>query len=489
MPVDTSIYAQQQTFDPITRINNLLGVQQNALALKAAKQQFQSREALGEAYGQAIDPESGDIDTNKLISSVGRDPRLAWQAESIVQNVLARQKAQADVQKQRLEIAMQSNQAMNGLIANLANKQNVSDEDIQGTLSDAVQRGYITPSQAAQQLKTVPQDPAARKDWLRGHLLENMQAGERMAALYGQVQMVNTGQQQIPIAVSPMTGTRQVGPAFQNQAGPESLLPYQGMTQAQRADVALRGAQPITLPTPEGGQQVVTTGALAGTGGVGQTPGGIVPIAQGPSPGQVKAQEVAGEGSAKALQTLRDQAAQSGEQLFVLNQASRALDAGVKTGVGRDTINNTVNFLNANLGLSIDPEGVKNFEELKKYLVQNAIRESGSMGAGTDSKLAAAFSGNPNTSLSTLTNKEILEANKGLLKYRQAMAIAAQQSGIPPDQFSSWQTQFVKNTPVEAFVWSGMSEKQRRAYADKLTDKQRDTFKQSLQWAQQNGLY
>ena len=80
-------------------------------------------------------------------------------------------------------------------------------------------------------------------------------------------------------------------------------------------------------------------------------------------------------------------------------------------------------------------EGVSNYEQAKKYLVQ-AARSSGT--TGTNDQLAAAFEANPNVKMSGATIENVVKSNIALRKMQHAQTILFGQQGLNPSEYSSW---------------------------------------------------
>lgn len=80
-------------------------------------------------------------------------------------------------------------------------------------------------------------------------------------------------------------------------------------------------------------------------------------------------------------------------------------------------------------------DGVSNYEQAKKYLVQ-AARSNGA--TGTNDQLAAAFEANPNVKMSGATIENVVKSNIALRKMQHAQTLLFDQQGLKPADYSKW---------------------------------------------------
>ena len=68
-------------------INQNLNIQKNRVELEKIQQSLLSNKAVSEAMIQSINPDTNEIDQNKLLSLLARDPRAAYNLPEIANKV------------------------------------------------------------------------------------------------------------------------------------------------------------------------------------------------------------------------------------------------------------------------------------------------------------------------------------------------------------------------------------------------------------------
>ena len=216
-------------------------------------------------------------------------------------------------------------------------------------------------------------------------------------------------------------------------------------------------------------------------------------LPKGPALGAPEAAGVEGRQSAEALGSLRESAGTAPQRIFQLEQAAHALsNPKVETGPGSETVNTIKAFMQNYGGKYLtDPEAIKDYESARKYLTQYAIGQAGSLGQGTDSKLAAAFTGNPNTSMTKLAAQDLIKSAVGLERMQQAIALSWEGSGQPPESFNKWRVGFVKDLDPRVFVFDKLPEDKRQSLiADvaKMSKPEQEKFAKSYNLAVNAGI-
>lgn len=483
MPVDTSFYPKPnpqganplQTLGSVAQTANMLN--QNSLF----QQQFQSNVAAGQAARAAIDPQTGQLDTAKFANALANSP-AAYQTPQFLQQAQQMQAGQIGIDKDRLDKLKDSLGITNNVLTSLLSKKNpdgslaATKQDAIGSISTLLNSGAFgdpnsqeARAQAVQLAISAPDNPQGLQQWLTEHMIQNLDSQAKIQALYGNPQFVNTGQQQIPVTASPLGGVHQIGAPIQNELPPSTLTVIPGSN--QQAYVGATGGAPGAAPA-------LGTGRYPGAPAAAQaapaaSPGGMVPAAA--PPGFNAAADVTARGSAQELADLRTDVQGSGARIFQLNKALSGL-SNSPTGPGTQSVNDVKSFLLAQspdwlkkIGLSPDANEIKNYDEANKYLTAFASSQAGAMGAGTDSKLATALSANASTHISNLAAKDVVKANIGLERMKQAQAAAWDSSPDAgnPQTFGSWATQWNNGADPRAFVVDLMSPKER---ADMIKD-------------------
>jgi len=383
----------------------------------------------------------------------------------------------------------------------LAADPNLSVQTIQQQGARLVDLGLIAPEQLAVELKAIP--PGATPDQLRqmmgNYALRALDAGARFSAQYGTPSMVQTGQTQQPVTVSPLTGIRPIGAPIQNTLSPQDLAtpatigttsagqPITGTT-GQLLEKA--GVNPMTaLPMAPQGGNALMGGAPAEGGGnalMPQIPAGPGVVTQLPA-GDIAAMEAAGAAGGADLAAARQREATFQQDTVPLEKAITALEAlgTAGTGPGTEQINEIKSFLTS-MGIpGVDVESIKNFDEARKYLVQYAQTVGDT---GTNDKLAASFAGNPSIGISNAAAVDVAKTALALRKLQNAQLMAFEASGAPPSQYSAFASQFNAQQDPRAYGMDMMSPDARAKLIEGLKGDEKTRFVQSLRTAIGLGL-
>lgn len=472
MPVDTSMYGHQpKPINPLEMMNsaastaNLMG--QNRL--------LQAQIGLGKHYSGAVDPHTGAVDTNKLLSSVSSDPMTAPATGDAVKlsnelnqpmqtydasgrgSYITRQELQRKLNLPQMSQAQIDNthtrfDSMESAATSLIQKPDLSLKDIVSATGNLVAEGHITPQEAATEFANMPSGPNGgppTQEQLRQSLAEKLQKINSTKATY-----------------SAVYGGKSPPPDQQtDQQQP-------GQQQPQESD-----QQPSPPPQQAPDQQRQE-------------------VLSAPPPGVVEAAATTAQGAAKALNDLHDQVGGSASRLFVLKKALTGLQ-GTPTGPGTETTNDIKSFLLAQAPdmlkqhlPGVDINEIKSRDEADKYLTQYAIGQASSLGAGTDSKLATTLTGNASTHISNLAAQDVVKANIGLERMQQAQAQAFDQSGVPPQDFNKWRTQWNKEIDPRVFIVDQLSPDQQAKMLKSLKPGTNEykNFEKHYNWAVQSGF-
>lgn len=383
----------------------------------------------------------------------------------------------------------------------LAADPNLSLQTIQQQGQRLVDLGLIAPEQLATELKAIP--PGTSPDQLRSmmgnYALRALDAGARFTAQYGTPSMVQTGQSQQPVTVSPLTGIHPIGAPIQNTLSPQDLAtpatigttqqgqPITGTT-GQLLEKA--GVNPLTaLPMAPQGGNALMPGAPAQGGGnalMPQIPAGPGVVTQLPA-GDIAAMEATGAAAGADLAAARQREATFQQDTVPLVKAITALEALGTTGTGPGTeqINEIKSFL-ASMGVpAVDLESVKNFDEARKYLVQYAQTVGDT---GTNDKLAASFAGNPSIGISNAAAVDVAKTALSLRKLQNAQLMAFEASGAPASQYSQFASQFNAQQDPRAYGMDMMTPEARATLIGGLKGDEKSRFVQSLRTAIGLGL-
>lgn len=508
MPVDTSIYANAAPapVNPLAVAGQVAGIQNAQNQNRLFNQEFAARKAVGQAYQGALDPATGQIDVNKLVAGVANNPAAAFKAGEVGAQALEQQRGQTALSKEQLDNANTHFQTLADRFGSLAANPNLSYKDFIQTGGDLIAQGMSRPQDVTGVLGNLPPNatPQQLQAFAKQLQLQALHGSERVQAMYGSPMLINNGAGQQAVSVSPMMGTTTpLSPQIANELSPgERAARIPTFVNGQPGSVpqsaitdpygnALIGQQPAgNNPLGSGRYPGQSTPAASGASSAGG-PAGFVP--SGPKMGEGAAADVTATGSAKSLQALHDDVGNSGTRIAQLQTALGALQ-NARTGAGSDSIQAAKSFLmtlspETAKGLGVDPERVNNYDEANKYLTAYAMNQAGALGEGTDTKLATALTANASTHISNLAAQDVVKANIGLERMKQAQALAFDASGQSPSQFSKWQTTWNKTVDPRAFVADQMTPEQYSKVISTLTTPQaKANFAKSLRNGIKAGL-
>jgi hypothetical protein len=226
-------------------------------------------------------------------------------------------------------------------------------------------------------------------------------------------------------------------------------------------------------------------------------------VTTGAAPGVIEAQGAVGGQSGKDYATDLTRAKNYQTDLYPMNKVLEILkEEGPQAfGPGTPALNSVKSAIATWLP-NVDQktiDGVSNFEQAKKYLVQ-AARTAGN--TGTNDQLAAAFEANPNVTMNGATIDNVVKSNIALRKMQHAQTLLFGQQNLPASEYSQW---IAKNQNVldpRAFGFDMMTpeaktklmdgiatkDKSGNFIAKKGKEKEFNKFEQSLSFANDAGL-
>lgn len=451
--INTSIYNIPQN-NALSQFGQMASGMNAMMQNRIMQEQFRTNMATGDAYRQALDPNTGQIDPRKLAMGVANSP-AAYNLPQVMQQVQQQRQAAVGLETSEYELANKRLGTMRSTLGSLLANPNVSGKDVIAASTGLVSQGLATPKMVADAIATMPSDPKGLKVWLTDHMVNTMGAQEKLNAAYGTPQMqagvdAQGRPMQMPISVSPITGVNQL-PV---NAGNAQMPGAPGMPQGGGVPVAQNA---------QGAQGIIT----------------------GLAPGE----QAAMDKSAAAFSALQDRVGGSAQRVFQLNQALTGLQ-GANTGPGtefRNTLQSYILALPGGVGQSmVDEKGVVNYDKAMKYLMQNATAAAGAM--GSDAKLASALSGNASTKISNLAAQDVVKASMALERVEQAQADVFARSGALPGEFSKWAVQWNKNVDPRAFALDMMDVKDRAKLIGELKGAERQKFIDSVKLAIGTGV-
>src|SRR5665213_2865119 len=158
MPIDTSMYANIAPIDPLGQVDKFANASAAITGARSAQFDLAGRMALGRHIQDAIDPGTGQVDTNKLAAGLKSDPNAAGGAATGTDLGLAQRQAQLGIAGAGINLNQQNFTNLSGLwAARLAQgKGPIDPQDLQNDVIDATIQGRITPDFAKSVLRTIP---------------------------------------------------------------------------------------------------------------------------------------------------------------------------------------------------------------------------------------------------------------------------------------------------------------------------------------------
>ncbi len=491
--IDTSSYPKFQQTSPLDTVGKVMNLQNTMNQNRLFQQEFQSKLGLSRIYKEAIKPD-GTLDFEKLRTLQASDPSVSYGLPEAYKGSQEAQQRNIGIDTSQIENYQKHLAATGQSLAQFMEPGKTGSELLQ-TMSQLHSAGILTTPMFVQTLQEVPKDKEGNiidskiPEWARMMAARNLDAVQRLNAYAPAPTMQDLpGGGKAPFSMSAFGGVHQVGDTIQPAASPTQTYKdpntgeehYVGNAQGNNPyEAAYRASQGGgASPQPQG---------IAPGGNIGGLTSKLSPAAEA-------ALTETGGASARAYAALKNEAAGAATQVFQLNQALTGLQ-GAPTGPGTETVNSVKSFL-----LAQSPDALKRFlpgvnvEEIKdrdkadKYLTAFASGQAGSFSPNTNEKLATALSANASTHISNLAAQDVVKANIGLVKMKQAQAIAFQNSGMSPEKFSDWAVKWNRDTDPRAFIADQMSKKDRTDMINKMKPSEKTAFLNSVQSAIATGL-
>ena len=428
-----SLYPQPQTPQP----GLMTGDPSHLIGMFGQMQQIQGRQAMGEAWRNALQPD-GSIDHATLMRGAANAGVMAPDAVTAAQSQL-----QQRIQNQASQFELQANQNkfVMDSIGTLADKPNVTDEDLRNFVVRTARNTGIPSGMLNSWMRSLPSDPAGRKQALV--TLRNMAMGSAAAS------------------------TPDEGAPDQTTGAPVSVT--RGQAGYQRAGVA-GGA-------PGAGAPVATRPGIVGL------PPGFKESATGLAAG--------GVAGANALMAANDSSMSRKGMLGNLEEDLNHFTAGPSadwTKVAKAWVNRNVPMPSH---WQFDPKSIASQEQFAKQAAQLAQAQFQSIGGtGTDSQFNSAFATSPNETLSQLGNKGIIRLLKGNEDAIQAKSRAWQNwlsGGNGPQTYPQFNQQFNDKFDPRVFQFKYIPQKERQEYINRMDPADRQRFWADLTYAHKVG--
>lgn len=517
MPVDTSIYANAvpQQPNPFALMGQVAQTQSAMNQNRLFGQEFAARQAVGQAYSNALDPSTGQVDVNKLVAGVASNPAAAFKAGEVGQQALQQQQGQTNLDASKVDLYNKHIDTVAQQLGPLMQKGaqgSLSLDDVYKTIGNLVSdpNSQITAQNIGPFLRQIPQGangapPTSDQlnQFVTGLALRNENGRAQIAAIKGSPMVINNGSGQQVVAPSPLMGTTTaISPVIPNQLSPgenaariPTFIGGQPGTAPQSSLVdptghAL-GAQPAASGvSPLGTGRYPGQGTPAASGVAPAGPAGFV--ASGPKLGAAPAADVTATASANQGVNLQQTADSVPQRKALLGNLESAMN-NFTTGPGADWTKVGKAFTNrfSPFGNVFDPKSIASQEEFAKQATQLAQSQFQALGGtGTDAKLDSAMHTSPNDALTPLGNKGIismLKGNEDAINVKNREWQSYLKNGGSPADYGAFSAHFNTQFDPRVFQSVYMNPGQRQDLLKGLDPSEKSQFQQSYNYAVSRG--
>lgn len=191
-----------------------------------------------------------------------------------------------------------------------------------------------------------------------------------------------------------------------------------------------------------------------------------------------------------------DAAGKYGQRINPLRQAIPILEKMRETDIGPTSERwNDIKSMAITLGAGslagIDPEKIKDYNELKKYFNQYAAQVGATLGPKTNDGLATAVTSNPNITMDRLSALDLTKVALGIERMQQAGVLVfndlVNRGELAPGDFHKFMTQWGTRQDPRAFVYDLMDAKAQEKIK-KLPSEERAKVTAGMRIAKQYGL-
>jgi len=425
-----------------------------------------------------------EVDTSIYNNAVAENPLdMAGKVIDYRNKLLANQQGQQQVQQNQIKLATERFANINNAASGLLQDPDLGKKDVTGKLWDVLGRltkGDAMSAQHAVQFMNqfpsgnTPQALAQQRQAIQAVHAQTLDAWQKGQAYLGQTEGISTGggtkfigapafggtpqdRGFIPNTLQP--STQQVNPDLsQSYVGGAGNPPIQGPSMPAVNGAPARAVVPST-PRVVGDQEAINRG-LYPAPRIAQA----APIKAAPAPGEAEALQ----GSAHAYTDAMAAAGKYAQRVNPLRQAIPLLEGMKETDIGPSSdrwndIKSTAQTLGAGTLAGIDPEKIKNYNELKKYFSQYTSQAAATLGPKTNDGLATAVTSNPNIHMDKLSATDLSKMALGAERMQQAGASEFDQlvrSGqAKPGDFNHFMLDWSTQQDPRAFVYDIMDKK------------------------------
>jgi hypothetical protein len=445
-----------------------------------------------EAQGQYLDLAS-KVNQNRL------------QQQAIQSNSIGVDNAQVDLMMKRLGI-------LKSTISSYLGDPGIGREDLTKKISsgvvDLVKQGILSPAHATEALTNIPSDPQRQAVHLRNLFTQTQdaiqkgqnfqgsvtaipdQAGNRLLQPPGYPGLPVQDRGYVPNQIAPGTPTAQTDPTKPNYGAPGLTPPIAppGLQQGPGSMPQGQPPQPQQRVRPAATQPPAQVPAQAPQSAPGQ------PVITGLPPDVVAARGAAAQDYSAGIQN----AGRYAQRVNPLRSAIPILERMKETEIGPTTekwneIKSAAQSLGAGTLLGIDPEKIRDRNELKKYFAQYSAQVGATMGGPkTNEGLASAVTSNPNVTMDRLSALELSKVALGMERM-QHTAVREFQSLVSkgvrqPGDYSKFMADFASEYDPRGFVYDLMPGDAQKKMVSGLSDLQRARIGDSMMLAKKWGV-
>ncbi|MDB5584900.1 MAG: hypothetical protein JWR80_10076 [Bradyrhizobium sp.] len=432
------------------------------------------------------------------------------------------QTGQVGLDNAKVELAMKRFGIMNSAVSGIMGDPDFGKKDIRKKVVDVVGRlvkdEVLTVPHAVEALKGIPDDPAQQATAIRNIYGQTLSAEQRGSAFLGSLREQDVGSgkviTQTPLypgkptvtratienRLSPQTSVSQDDPTKPNY-GAKGPLGQPGIPPVQQGPNVMPAtpqapARAMVPSTPKvmGDREAIANGTYEAPATLAQRIDAArpKPVISDLPPGTAEAMQ----GSAKSYDDAMAAAGKYAQRVNPLRQAIPLLEKMKETDIGPTSerwndIKSTAVTLGAGTLAGIDPQKIRDYNELKKYFSQYTSQAAATLGPKTNDGLATAVTSNPNVHMDKLSATDLSKMALGAERMQQAGAhefdeqVAAGKA--QPGQFSRFMLKWGTQQDPRAFVYDLMDKKAQDA-VKKLPPAERAKVAEGMRIAEKHKL-
>lgn len=407
---------------------------------------------------------------------------------------IAVQTDQVGLDSAKVELGVKRFGIMNSAISGLMGDPDFGKTDLRKKIYDVVGRlvkdEVLTAPHAVEALKSIPDDPVQQANAIRNIYGQTLSAEQRGEAFIGSLQTQDVGSGKVftqtptfpgkPMVtrgaienrLNPQTEGVQADPAQPNY-GARSPIGQPGIPPVQQGAMPATPQAPARAMVPStpkvmGDREAIASGAY-------EQPASTLaqridaakpnPIISALPPGAATAME----GSAAAYNDASAAAGKFAQRVNPLRQAIPLLEKMKETEIGptsdrwNDLKSTAVTLGAGKIIGGIDPEKIRDFNELKKYFLQYSSQAAATLGPKTNDGLATAVTSNPNVHMDKLSALELSKVALGVERMQQAgvreFNQAVESGKAQPGDFNKFMVKWGTEQDPRAFVYDLMDAK------------------------------